>query len=532
MERVKKIFFSQNLSLVNIFLIYIFLSVLIPIQGQGQGRGQIDPLRRETVRAGEPTEPSPGGGVGACSGAYDFAIGQVCNESKWSHLNKAAISFSSKLNSGDIKGACESAKSLNFLGGGINTHFMNSCGGALTICISKCTEEIGTLKTVLDAKKAALVAGGADPEIVKIEAQITQAKTNMGTCKSKKTSNRVGGLAQIAQNAIAFESSGKCSEDVTDDGPSLVSTTCQSFPPSLQALCHQNGPQSLCQQHPDLAICRRLQLNNLNDNNNPDPNLVPERERFTSETCLTNPSASGCKGTICNSLSSAPLRDVCNTDGVESLCNNIPNLPQCRSFTNQRGGSVNCGALPSEGLADECRSLGAGDFCQKHSQLTICKNQDGQNKLANLEKGGGSGTGTGGGSGLFGGGSGGGGDNGFGSGSDGLERGSHRSGSGGRVEALDRIRTGGGGGAGGGGGSAGRRRGYNFSPGKFRPPNFKSLFGKKKKEQERSISSVNSSNKITSANGLTNFQKVSRSYKARYPVFFGTKTQQQANKTF
>ena len=473
----------------------------------------------------EPGGSEPGGGtpstggaasVEQCSGAYNMAIGQVCNESSWSHLTKAALSFSSKLNSGDIKGACESAKTLNFLGKGINTHFMLSCGGALSACISAC----GTAK------------GIATPPTSPTHAQLPTIEAHLSACKSKKTSNRVGGLAQIAQNAIAFTSSGKCSEQVSDDGPSLVSTTCQSFPPSLQALCHQRGPQSLCQQYPSLPICRELGGAG-NNNLAPNPAAEPGRERFTLETCLTNPSAPGCKGSICGSLSSAPLRDVCNTDGVESLCNNIPSLPQCRGLTAQRGGNVNCGALPSQNLAEECRTSGSEDFCQKHSQLTICKNQGKSNQVAELEKNGGSGGGLGGGSGPFSSSPGGGGKA-FPSSSDDFKKSGRTRGSEGTTaQAFDRIRVGGGGGGASGGGSGSRRRGYNFSPGKFRPPSFKSLFGKKKKEQERTISSINSNNNVSSANGLTNFQKISRSYKARYPVFFGTQVRQaQVNRNF
>ena len=66
---------------------------------------------------------------------------------------------------------------------------------------------------------------------------------------------------------------------------------------------------------------------------------------------------------------------------------------------------------------------------------------------------------------------------------------------------------------------------------KFKPFNFKSLLGKKKKDQKRNVSSVDSKKDISSANGLSNFQKVSRHYKAKYPVFLGTKVQ-QAYKTF
>ena len=453
--------------------------------------------------------------VDACTKAYDLAIGRVCNESSWSHLGKAAASFSSSFNTGDIKGACESAKTLNGFAGVVNTRFMNSCGGALTRCISTCEAEITRLE-------AELGVGAIGPGAAEIVNRKTQATTYLGVCNTKKTSNRFGGLAQIAQNAITFQSSGKCSEDAGSASSSSLFRICQGFPPSVQILCRQRGPEELCKSRPNLAACKRLNANQDNNENNIDP---LDLEKLALEGCLRNPSGPECQSSICGSLPTAPLRDVCNTDGIKSLCKNIPGLTQCRSLTGKNGDSINCETLPSQNLANECRNSGANNFCERHSQLTACQNQNNKNsKLAGLAKtGGGGGSGGGG---FFGGGGGAGGSK---SGSGDLEEDSN--GTEEIAAALeDRIYTGGEG-SGSAGGAVGGRKGYRFSPGKFKPFNFKSLFGKKKKDQKRNVSSVDSKRDISSANGLSNFQKVSRHYKAKYPVFLGTKVQ-QAYKTF
>ena len=467
MGKVKKVFFSQNLFLVRMFYLFLFILLLfyskvlvaqpscicskdllniIPealTLDQNPVENSLSEECRERCEGGGVTTPSTG--VDLCIQAHNQAINVVCNESTWSHLGKAAASFSSSFNTGDIKGACEAAKTLNGLAGVVNTRFMNSCGTALGDCITHCTAAKAELV------KPPIVAGVESSQVATIEANLT-------ICKAKKTSNRFGGLAQIAQNAITFQSSGKCSEDAGSARSSSLFRICQGFPPSVQVLCRQKGPEEICKSRPNLAACKRLNANQDNNENNIDP---LDLEKLALEGCLRNPSGPGCQSSICGSLPTAPLRDVCNTDGIKSLCKNIPGLTQCRSLTGKNGDSINCETLPSQNLANECRNSGADNFCERHSQLTACQNQNNKNsKLAGLAKtGGGGGSGGGG---FFGGGGGAGGSK---SSSGDLEEDSN--GTEEIAAALeDRIYTGGEG-SGSAGGAAGGRRGYRFSPGKI-----------------------------------------------------------------
>ena len=500
-----------------IFIIgFIILTKSLQVQAQEECPcGRYDDIR--TASTGLDLQPPVGGecipcpqqqsGTDACTNAHSIAINKVCNEASWSHLTKAAVAFSQSQRSGNIKAACEAAKNLNLLAGGINTRFMNSCGSALNDCVNECNTEIEKLRaqTASTPEQKAL-----------LEQKIQFAQKNQVECKSKKTQNRWGGITQIASNAEAYRSSGKCSQDAgNDDLNPLLSTTCRGFPASLQALCHQNGATEACQLYPSIPACQELNLGRDN-RDNLNPNSGNERQ-LQLAACLQNPSSPGCKSSICNSLPTRPMRDVCNTDGVQSFCENLPSLPQCQRLTAKNTG-LNCDTLPSQNLADECQTLGANDFCQKHSQLTVCKNSQ-KRGLASLSGGSG-----GSGGGLFGGGGG-------GSGSSdslakSLEDGELSPDEIAELQAKGLINADG---SVAGGGYVGR--GYRFAGGKFKPFDFKSLLAKKKKDQKRGISSV-SPEGITHANGLTNWQKISRAMKNRYPIFFETNKPQQVQRAF
>ena len=545
----------HNLSLVNnIFLllfIYIFLSVIMPGQGQGQGQGPCQGEGMEVaVGVGGVTLPAggscpavdtgSGAGEGQCGGAFEHAVNKVCNESTWSQVTKAASAFTASQSSGDIKAACDAAKTLNSVAGLVNTEFMTSCGSALGVCISKCEVDKDAKKLKLDAANKAVAAGDltASASVERLTVEIADIESKIKTCTNKKTNNKWAGTTQILQNAQAVQASDKCSKDTSaDESDSATSTACSDFPQSLQAICHENGPTQACELYPSLPLCQRLRAEEANNKNknidlDPDP-LNPDtslEDGFGLSGCLENPSSPGCQSTFCSSLPTSPMRDVCNTDGVQAFCENLPSLPQCKGMAANIG---SCSKLSNENLAEECQASGTGTFCERHSQLTFCKNlKNGDNEfseLAQQELGGADAAGVdadagvGAGGGGFGFGGGGGAGSGSGSAFDDLEDGIGGDGVKLTPEEIKAgINTGGGAS---GGRYAGKRS--RFNPGKFNPSiDFKSLFGKKKKkDQKRGVSSVGS-REISSANGLTNFQKVSRAMKARYPIFFKNKNKQ------
>ena len=488
-------------------------------------------------------EPTADGGteLSACSGAFDHAINTVCHESSWSHIGKAMAAFASSQASGDIKGACDAAKTLNGAGAAVNTEFTTSCGGALGTCVTLCGED----KTKVEAQltkaqaQAASVLGPPDlREVERLNAKLVEINSKIATCGTKKKSNKVKGSAQILQSLQAFNAADKCSKDATDDSQTANTSACSDFPQSLQAICLENGARETCNLYPSLPVCQRLKANETDAANaaNIDPlDLDGEFEDDLALTaCLENPLSSSCQSSFCSGLPTSPMRDVCNTDGVSAFCENLPNLPQCKDLAAANGGGRNCSGLPTQNLIEECQTSGRDSFCERHSQLTFCKDAEGigdneLSELAQLDDSGPGGSGGGGGSGSGGGGFGG------SSKGDGFDPSSDSiGGSDGELtaEELQALRdqgidTGGPSARGGFG-----RRGSRFKPEKFKPFDIKGLFGKKKKDAaKRSISSVNSSLEISSANGLTNFQKVSRAMKARYPIFFENQVK-QANRAF
>ena len=473
----------------------------------------------------------------ACTGASNHALNTVCHESSWSHITKATAAFSASQASGDIKSACEAAKTLNGIGGTVNTEFMTSCGGALSTCITTCEGVKSEKETTLTTAKARLKTNPTDAKAAELEAklpaEIAEIEQQIATCSKKKKSNLIGGNLQIAQNAQAFLASDKCSKDAgDDDSQTAISTACSDFPQSLQALCHQNGPTETCNQYPGLPICQRLKAEEGNIADRDPLDLDNLDEGLTDDlafgACLENPLSSSCQSSFCSGLPTSVMRDVCNTDGVQAFCENLPDLPQCASLASAANGG-NCGGLPTQNLIEECQASGRDSFCDRHSQLTFCQDaENGNSEFSELAQEG-SGGGLGGsGGGLFSGGGLGGKDSGFDS--------NDSIGGGGEegeltpeeIQALREkgINT--------GGASAGAfgGKGSGFNPGKFKPFDIKGLFGKKKKDKaQRGISSVNASLEISSANGLTNFQKVSRRYKAWSPVLLKDQVK-QANRAF
>ena len=417
----------------------------------------------------------------ACNQAHSTAFTKACNEKTYSHVTKAIIaSFQSSQQSGDIKKACDSAQKLNSIAGIFNERTAWSCNGALNACIKTCTTQVNEMK----AAKGVTTAP---------QSLITAMEKNITACKIKKGENSSSAWKQRIESAKAFASSKKCSDQVTD--------TLDIPGKDLPRLTDNNNPSDPQNQVPG-------------QNSNLYPNRSgSDQDQAFFDACTQKPSSPGCQELLCQSMPDRNIRHVCRKDGFESICTNFPGLPQCKHITTNNRFDCNTVPLP---LQDECESEGAIAFCQKHSQFIECRemakanSSDSKKSLASAGNSAGTPASGSGGSGSFG----------------GVSAGSSASSSAQDVDfdepdldnyladmkELDELEK-----------QKNSRQsslayGGSFGRGSYGDYKFKDLDFKKLLAKARSLKKDlekfrSSSSPISPANGLSNFQKVSRIYR-------------------
>lgn len=472
--------FHSSLSLFCLsFLITFTLSFSTETNASGRSTQTRTGQQRNSLEA-PPVQDKEEDIANLCAQKYETAFEKACNEKTYSSTAKLFIAaFQTAQKAGDIKKACETAKELNNVAQVFNFRTSRACSSALNDCISIC-----------EAQKADLTKPGlappTDPQV------ITQVEGYITTCRAKQGENRSSYTAQAAANAQAYANSDRCSQQTSD---TLASTG--SDLPDFDATSN-NGS--------DFKYQDQNSNQNLNRNR-----ADPDHAQAVLDNCLQNPSSEGCQSIACSSLPDKNIRHVCHEEGFEFICTQFPQLSQCKHIT--ASNSLDCSTLPPS-LQRECESEGAIAFCQKHSESERCKEiaQADASETSGFDGGGSGGSGGSAGGGSFAGGS-------SGDFAEGLDEDA--------ISGLDSDEpgiddylsdledrpfhsslT-----ASGSGSYKGRKfKGFDFQK-------FRKLLAKSKKPKRGLASSNPGSPKITSANGLTNFQKVSRRYQARRHLF-------------
>lgn len=413
----------------------------------------------------------------SCEGAAQSALKHLCTGTTFAGLAGLAFSQRGNIANMNAQEACKESKRINKIMAATNIGLVTGCITALTKCVGSC----------YNAANAFSMAGPAG------QAQAQQYRQMASQCSSERNRFAVQGGLQITQNIMALKN--KCETIEGQDTPEIQATGdfCDTLPPEVQDLCRED-PQQMCEnpRFQRMPFCTCQQPGNQNK---------PECQGFQMNPphlptvdlppgfCKQNPTACQRDGLT------LPPGDL-NPSDYQPLDSNVDNI----GFD-----PTSLGLADPDGLSPEY--TGNGDLS------SFGTNPAG---LAHTASGGGGG-------GLLGGGGAGGGGGGLapslgeeGQGEEGYDTDVLEGVGGGTAAASQGY------GGGAGGGSAGKftgkssYKGLNLKP--FDPRKYMPKF---KKDKQGKQGQPPLSQQITPANGLSNWQKVSRVMNSKRALLTG-----------
>lgn len=171
-----------------------------------------------------------------CEGAANSALRASCVGINLTGIGNLLISQTGNISSMGATEACKKAKSLNKTMAAVNGGLVGACIKATTKCISVCNAAASVL--------------GSNPATAAQAARYTEIASKCGGERQRIIAQ--GGL-QIAQNMLALQ--GKCEGDTstTNGDPTNELGYCDTLPPALRERCLQGDVDTdMCQLSPEL----------------------------------------------------------------------------------------------------------------------------------------------------------------------------------------------------------------------------------------------------------------------------------------
>ena len=447
---------------------------------------EAEPVEEEIEEADEPEEAE--GRAATIEGRGNNAISQynACRQARQNIEGAActgqafagplvALANTIQANSGQysMRELCKKAQSLNqqaLVANGTTTYF---CRKSLMDCVQKCRSAAGSLRTQAHTS--------ANPQLIDAAYEAEEYAQN---CTEQSQYFTQQGMLQAAQNVKAFTSSGECANILGGAETNELAANqidCENFPPELQFVCENPTPENCSSpQHQNQPYCQSVQL--------------PEIPSFDHVTppgfCRENP-------------------QLCELDRG--------NVPTPGNSENSNRRTVDTFNIPPPPGFDP-NALGLDDLDEPAPKY------NGQPLGGGSGRSGGTGGGNnglaGGGGGSLGGGGGAGGfgpdadEQDYGAGGDGIYDTDILKGvEGGIASAANAVRS---------FATKATGKAKNFIQDKFKGFNLKDYLPGKEKTPIREIAgqaATPADSQITPANGLSNFQKVSRMMREKRPFF-------------
>ncbi len=277
----------------------------------------------------------------------------ACNQKAYKDATKPVTDRFEQMmannSNGSQKDQCQLTQQMNEVTKKINQSITGKCHTAILSCKTTCG-------MALKNAKVAHAAAIEPTAKAMFWAEMTAISKSMTSCASKWASVKKNSDLQIARNTDAIKQAKDCVDGLGGSGELSDSSNCNQLPLAQKNLCQELGEVAFCKQHPKIDFCRSLSDSlfagktdtpgpgHTNANaiaSNPlkqtltgggDESLgnSSQQDLATSEICQQHPDSPQCKRDECNSLPTSTTRGLCHSEGIEKTCKYVPQLPRCK----------------------------------------------------------------------------------------------------------------------------------------------------------------------------------------------------------